>query len=46
MNIPLQQQTALGDFGAPKRQPSPKHGQKAQAPLSLPPHAWQPRPAR
>ncbi len=46
MNSHLPQQMAFGDFGAPKRQPSAQHGQKAQAtaPVSLPSRSFEPRP--
>jgi hypothetical protein len=46
MNIHLPQQPAYGQFGAPKRQPSPQHGQKAQvtAPVTMPSRSFQPRP--
>jgi hypothetical protein len=46
MTTPLPQQVAYGHFAAPKRQPSPQHGQKAQAtaPVTLPPRSFEPRP--
>jgi hypothetical protein len=46
MNSQLPQQLAYGQFGAPKRQPSPQHGQKAEAqsPLKIPSRSFEPRP--
>lgn len=46
MSVHLPQQSAFGQSGAPKRQPSPQHGQKAQpmSPLSMPRRSFEPRP--
>lgn len=46
MNSHLPQQSVYGYFGAPKRQPSPQHGQKTPitAPIFMPNRSFEPRP--
>lgn len=46
MTSHLPQQLAYGHFAAPKRQPSPQHGQKAQptVPVAPPNRSFEPRP--
>ena len=46
MNSHLPQQSAYGQLSAPKRQPSPQHGQKAQPtePVSMPSRSFEPKP--
>ncbi len=44
MSIHLPQQSSYGQLSAPKRQPSPQHGQKATVPVAEPNRSFEPRP--